>query len=124
MGWFGVRIWKRSPDGSRRGNDFGQVVAIGVGGVKLLGREGSLPMVKSKLRVYYGPEDSASAAVMSAKVERNTVTVPLGEIFPLLADAVRSERTWLGDFEDDEITISTDLYEVILAYSHYRRPSA
>ena len=81
-------------------------------------------MVKSKLRVYYGPEDSASAAVMSAKVERNTVTVPLGEIFPLLADAVRSERTWLGDFEDDEITISTDLYEVILAYSHYRRPSA
>jgi hypothetical protein len=52
------------------------------------------------------------------------VTVPLGEIFPLLADAVRSERTWLRDFSDDEITISSDLYEVILAYQHYRRPSA
>jgi hypothetical protein len=37
---------------------------------------------------------------------------------------VRNERTWLRDFEDDQITISTDLYEVILAYQHYRRPSA
>ena len=50
--------------------------------------------------------------------------VPLGEILPLLADAVRNERTWLRDFEDDQVTISTDLYEVILAYQHYRRPSA
>jgi hypothetical protein len=42
----------------------------------------------------------------------------------LLADAVRNERTWLRDFADDEITISTDLYEVLLAYQHCRRPSA
>ena len=27
-------------------------------------------------------------------------------------------------FEQDEITISSDLYEVLLAYRHYRRPSA
>ena len=39
-------------------------------------------------------------------------------------DAVHSGRTWLNDFEDDEVTISTDLFEVILAYQHYRRPSA
>jgi len=45
-------------------------------------------------------------------------------VLPLLADAVRSERTWLRDFHDDEITISMDLYEVILAYQHYRRPPA
>jgi hypothetical protein len=37
---------------------------------------------------------------------------------------MRSQRTWLRDFADDEITISTDLYEVLLAYQHYRRPSA
>jgi hypothetical protein len=55
---------------------------------------------------------------------RQTVTVPLGEIVGLLADAVQSKRTWLGDFQDDEVTISVDLYEVILAYQHYRRPSA
>ena len=42
----------------------------------------------------------------------------------LLADAVRNQRTWLTDFDDDPVTISTDLYEVILAYQHYRRPSA
>jgi len=52
------------------------------------------------------------------------VRVPLNEILPLLVDAVQSKRTWLRDFADDEVTISTDLYEVILAYQHYRRPSA
>jgi hypothetical protein len=62
--------------------------------------------------------------VGQAKQSGDVVNVPLGEVLPLLADAVRNERTWLRDFEDDQITISTDLYEVILAYQHYRRPSA
>jgi hypothetical protein len=78
-------------------------------------------MAQSHLRVYYGPStETATRAVPS----KDSVTVALGEILPLLADAVRSERTWLRDFEDDEVTISTDLYEVILAYQHFRRPSA
>ncbi len=81
-------------------------------------------MARSQLRVYHGPENEAAAAVGEANSRRDMVTVPLGDIFPLLADAVRSERTWLKDFADDEITISSDLYEVILAYQHYRRPSA
>ncbi len=76
-------------------------------------------MPRCHLRVYYGPE---SPAAEQTACER--VTLPLKEVFPLLADAVRSERTWLADFEDDEITISADLYEVLLAYQHYRRPSA
>jgi hypothetical protein len=46
------------------------------------------------------------------------------EILPLLSDAVRSDRTWLRDFAEDEVGISMDLYEVLLAYQHYRRPSA
>ncbi len=77
------------------------------------------------LRVYYGPLDDA-ASINGARCEegRPTVTVPLVEVLPLLADAVQSQRTWLRDFKDDEITISIDLYEVILAYQHYRRPSA
>ena len=41
-----------------------------------------------------------------------------------MLEAVRSERTWLEDFEGDEVTLSGDLYEVILAYQHCRRPSA
>ena len=40
------------------------------------------------------------------------------------ADAIASRRTWLQDFENDEITISADLYEVLLAYRYFRRPSA
>lgn len=76
-------------------------------------------------RVYYGPEDdSAAAGVSEVRPSRRSVTVPLGEVLPLLADAVRSNRTWLDDFADDELTISTDLYEVLLAYQYYRRPSA
>lgn len=79
-------------------------------------------MANSQLRVYYGP--SGSKAQRAADVPTNAVTVPLGEILPLLADAVQSRRTWLDDFVTDDVTISTDLYEVLLAYQHYRRPSA
>jgi hypothetical protein len=81
-------------------------------------------MARSQLRVYYGPQSDVCAAIAETKEAKDTVSVSLGEILPLLADAVRNERTWLRDFEDDNVTISTDLYEVILAYQHYRRPSA
>jgi hypothetical protein len=81
-------------------------------------------MARNQLRVYYGPQSDACATIDQLKQARDEVSVPLGEILPLLADAVRNDRTWLRDFEDDPVTISTDLYEVILAYQHYRRPSA
>ena len=81
-------------------------------------------MARSQLRVYYGPQSEVCAAITESKEAKDSVTVSLGEILPLLADAVRNERTWLADFETDPVTISTDLYEVILAYQHYRRPSA
>ena len=80
-------------------------------------------MARSHLRVYHGPENGTATAAKT-RVAESTVKLPLGEIFPLLADAVQSQRTWLRDFEGDEITISTDLYEVILAYQYCRRPSA
>ena len=81
-------------------------------------------MRTTSLRVYYGPPDDAAPAATPPSSARETVTVPLGEIAPLLADAVESDRTWLRDFDHDEVTISMDLYEVILAYQHFRRPSA
>jgi len=81
-------------------------------------------MGQPRLRIYYGPSDESTQALETSAATRENVTVPLSEVFPLLADAVRSERTWLRDFADDEVTISTDLYEVLLAYQHYRRPSA
>lgn len=80
-------------------------------------------MNASHLRVYYGPQEESTGAAEITN-HRDSVTVPLMEVMPLLADAVQSERTWLRDFADDEVTISMDLYEVLLAYQHYRRPSA
>ncbi|NIL98806.1 MAG: hypothetical protein GTO53_12815 [Planctomycetales bacterium] len=78
-------------------------------------------MSASQLRVYYGPEENGATATRTVSP---TVSVPLGRIMPLLAEAAHSKRTWLEDFGDDEVTISEDLYEVILAYQHFRRPSA
>jgi hypothetical protein len=78
-------------------------------------------MQRSHLRVYNGPQHDSHA---EAETRQDVVGVPLGEILPLLVDAVRSQRTWLADFQDEEVTISSDLYEVILAYQHFRRPSA
>jgi hypothetical protein len=75
-----------------------------------------------RFKVYYGPEAEATAS--QHRTAPQTVTVPLAEVLPLLADAVNSRRTWLRDFNHDEITISADLYEVILAYQHHIRPSA
>jgi hypothetical protein len=75
-----------------------------------------------RFKVYYGPESETTDARRHAATQN--VTVPLDEVLPLLADAVNSRRTWLRDFANDEITISADLYEVILAYQHHIRPSA
>lgn len=78
-------------------------------------------MARCQLRVYYGPEETQAATLTE---KHDSVRLRLGDVLPMLADAIRGERTWLRDFEDDDISISTDLYEVLLAYQHYRRPSA
>ena len=76
------------------------------------------------LRIYYGPEGDSAAVLDQQQTKHETVSVPLGDVFPALMDALESGRTRPQDFADDEITISLDLYEVLLAYQHYRRPSA
>ena len=81
-------------------------------------------MAQPQLRIYFGPDQDSSTSVTSHIQKPGSVTVPLAEIFSWLNAAIRDGRTWLRDFEDDEVTISSDLYEVILAYQHYRRPSA
>jgi hypothetical protein len=81
-----------------------------------------LAMITNHLKVYHGPK-TRTADINTSHAD-STISVPLGQIFPLLAEAVQSNRTWLQDFSDDEVTISADLYEVILAYQHFRRPSA
>ena len=78
-------------------------------------------MALRKLRVYTGPEVQS---LLHDAPAVDTVKVSLGEILPLLADAVASNRTWLTDFEADEVTISSDLFDVLQAYRHFRRPGA
>jgi hypothetical protein len=72
--------------------------------------------MRPRLRLYHGPDNVSTLA-------EPQITVRLGEITRILRDAVRTDRTWLRDFEDDEVQISTDLYEVLSAYTHLR-PSA
>jgi hypothetical protein len=71
--------------------------------------------------VYYGP--ASAPRTEEADAQPHKVTVPLGDVLPILADAVKHRRAWVKDFLDDEITLSSDLYEVLLAYEHYRRPA-
>lgn len=46
--------------------------------------------------------------------------VRLKQIVDVLAEAARSDRTWLSDFANDEIKISADLYEVLTLYRRLR----
>jgi hypothetical protein len=78
-----------------------------------------------QLRIYRGPsDDSAATTYRGREVASTQVNVTVGEVLPLLAHAVASQRTWLKDFADEEMSISSDLYEVLLAYQYYHRPSA
>lgn len=52
------------------------------------------------------------------------VEVSLGQIAPILSDALRSGRCWLQDFADDTVSIDADLYEILLAYAKLRRQDA
>lgn len=86
-------------------------------------------MVRSALKVYFGPESEFDRADARPDILRHpaaveTVSVSLREILPVLVEAMNSRRGWVNDFADDEISISTDLFEVISAYQHYRKPVA
>jgi len=81
-------------------------------------------MSVAHLKLYHGPEEPAAPTLTKDADGRAKITVALSDVLPLLADAVNSQRTWLADFEDDEVTVSADLYEVLLAYQYFRRPSA
>ncbi len=72
--------------------------------------------MRPRLRLYTGDDEVCAVA-------EPQVSVRLGEITKILADAVSWDQTWLSDFENDEIRVSADLYEVLSTYTHLR-PSA
>jgi hypothetical protein len=71
--------------------------------------------MRHHLKLYTGENE------LSTSVVEPEVTMTLGEITEILADAVRTKRAWLQDFEDDRVQVSADLYEVLAAYWNVRR---
>jgi len=51
------------------------------------------------------------------------ISIRLADLYPLLAQAYRDNYVWLRDFENDELLVSNDLFEVVRAFSDFR-PSA
>lgn len=74
-----------------------------------------------KVQVFSAPPET-SCPVASSELER--VEMRLGDILPILIDACLTRRAWVRDFADEPITVSRDLYEVMLAYKALRKQSA
>lgn len=70
--------------------------------------------MRHHLKLFTGEEGSTAVA-------EPEVTVSLGEIADILADAVLTRRAWLRDFADDRIQVSADLYDVLQSYWNMRR---
>jgi hypothetical protein len=68
------------------------------------------------LRVY------STTEAPNRDAQEPTVPVTLGDLLPLLALARRKNYVWLQDFLEDEVLITSDLYEVLETFR--RRPCA
>lgn len=94
-------------------------------------------MVYTRLRVYSPPEgESASSAAASGKrmgaesrgklevrpdsspqAQPPGVPIRLADLYPLLAQAYQDNYLWLQDFEEDELLVSSDFFEIVKAFS-------
>jgi len=71
--------------------------------------------MRPRLRLFVGAEEPETLTLPEPEV-----SIKLGELTRILADAMIWDRTWVADFADDEIRISTDLYEVLTTYAQLR----
>jgi hypothetical protein len=76
-----------------------------------------MPMATARLRVFPHPEEEEKDSSSPA------IAIRLSELYPLLAQAYLDNYVWLRDFEDDQLLVSNDLYEVVRAFANCR-PSA
>lgn len=74
-------------------------------------------MATARLRVFPHPEGDHESGASPA------IPIKLSDLYPLLAQAYRDNYVWLRDFEEDELLVSNDLYEVVRAFANCR-PSA
>lgn len=65
--------------------------------------------MQPRLKLFTGEDESMV-------FEEPMVRMKLGEVCQILSEAGRYRRSWLSDFADDEIQVSSDLYEVLTTY--------
>lgn len=66
--------------------------------------------MRPRLRLFTGDDAAATA------VDPRQVSMKFGEFFQIVSEASRFKRTWLHDFEEDEVRVPEDLYEVLSEY--------
>jgi hypothetical protein len=69
--------------------------------------------MRPRLRLFTGDENLDLVAPAS-------VSLTFGELTRILDHASRSQRAWLRDFDDDEVHIPEDLYDVLMEYWRMR----
>lgn len=66
-----------------------------------------------RLRLFTGEDETLD-------VEPLKVKISFGELSNILLEASRKQRSFLRDFDDDEIQLTEDLYQVLTAYCRLR----
>lgn len=69
------------------------------------------------LRLFPGSDEETDAYDRPAPP---TVRIRLRDLLPLVALAQRNHFIWLKDFLDDEVRISDDLHDVLMAFRSTR----
>ncbi|MEO2010877.1 MAG: hypothetical protein ABGX22_19535 [Pirellulaceae bacterium] len=67
----------------------------------------------------FGHSDAPTDDIRATGIE-----VTLGQVFPVLGDALLNDRTWLDDFRSEKILLSPDLYEILSTYERLLRRQA
>ena len=71
--------------------------------------------------VQQGTSTPVSSVCSASGHQEERISVRISHIMPWLADAANNGVAWLRDFEDEEICVTADLYDVILAYQHFHQ---
>jgi hypothetical protein len=75
-------------------------------------------MATARLRLFPHPDEDVAEGDHAP-----AVPIKLADLYPLLAQAYRDNYVWLRDFEQDQLLVSPDLFEVVRAFADCR-PSA
>ena len=72
-----------------------------------------------QLRVFPRSLNSAPDATQDPSIR-----IRLSDLLPLLAVAKKNNYLWLQDFLDDEVTVTSDLYDVLRSFREVRKTPA